>query len=87
MLTNYFKIAIRNLMKNKLFSFINIAGLSIGLAACMLIITYIQRELSYDTGLPRLYQVGGVFVTDGKEDRFPCSPAITNCGFIRLFPP
>jgi len=74
---------------NKLFSFINIAGLSIGLAACMLILIYIHHEISYDKDLPngnRLYQVGGIFVTDGKEDRFPCSPAITAANLQTDFP-
>ena len=48
MFHNYFKTAWRNLMKNKLFSFINIVGLSIGMAACLLILQYVSFELSYD---------------------------------------
>ncbi len=48
MLKNYFKIAWRNLMKNKIFSLINIAGLSIGMAACLLILQYASFELSFD---------------------------------------
>jgi putative ABC transport system permease protein len=48
MLKNYFKTAWRSLRKNKLFSFINIAGLSIGMAACLLILQYVSFELSYD---------------------------------------
>lgn len=48
MLKNYFKTAWRSLKKNKLFSFINIAGLSIGMAACLLILQYVSFELSYD---------------------------------------
>ncbi len=48
MLRNYFFIAWRNLKKNKVFSFINILGLTAGLAACLLIGVYIQHELSYD---------------------------------------
>jgi len=48
MLKNYFKTAWRNLMKNKTFSFINIAGLSIGMAACLLILQYVCFELSFD---------------------------------------
>ena len=48
MFTNYFKIAFRNIKKNKLFSFINIAGLAIGMAACLLILQYVSFELSYD---------------------------------------
>src|SRR5690348_587289 len=48
MIKNYFKTAWRNLWKNKTFSFINIAGLSIGMAACLLILQYVSFELSYD---------------------------------------
>jgi putative ABC transport system permease protein len=48
MFRNYFLIAIRNLKKNITYSFINIFGLSIGLATCLLILTWITHELSYD---------------------------------------
>ncbi|HVX28826.1 MAG TPA: ABC transporter permease [Parafilimonas sp.] len=48
MFKNYFKIALRNLARNKVYSFINIAGLSIGLACAMLIILYVKDEVSYD---------------------------------------
>lgn len=48
MLKNYFKIAWRNLIKNKLFSAINIIGLSIGIACCSIIYLYLTYELSYD---------------------------------------
>jgi putative ABC transport system permease protein len=48
MLINYFKIAYRNLMKRRTFSFINIAGLSIGISVCFIIMLYVQNELSFD---------------------------------------
>ncbi|HEY6899063.1 MAG TPA: ABC transporter permease, partial [Puia sp.] len=48
MLRNYFKIALRNLRKNKVFSLINILGLSVGLACCLLIAAYVRDETSYD---------------------------------------
>src|SRR6266487_146144 len=48
MIKNYFKTAWRNLWKNKTFSFINIAGLAIGMAACLLILQYVSFKLSYD---------------------------------------
>ena len=48
MIKNYFKIAFRNLLKNKTSSAINIFGLTIGLTSCLLIALYIQQELSYD---------------------------------------
>jgi putative ABC transport system permease protein len=48
MLKNYFLIAFRNISKNKAFSFINVFGLAIGMAACLLILQYVAFELSYD---------------------------------------
>lgn len=48
MLQHYFKIAIRNLWKNKVFSAINILGLTIGLTCCLLMAFYIRYETSYD---------------------------------------
>ncbi|MCC7378301.1 MAG: ABC transporter permease, partial [Chitinophagaceae bacterium] len=48
MIKNYFKIALRNLWKNKGYSAINIFGLAVGLASCLLITLYVTDELSYD---------------------------------------
>jgi len=48
MFRNYFKIALRNIVKNRTTSFINILGLSVGMAAAILIFEWIQNELSYD---------------------------------------
>ncbi len=48
MLTNYFKIMWRGLMKNKFYSFINILGLTIGMASAILILLWIQNEMSHD---------------------------------------
>ena len=60
MLKNYFATALNNLLKNKLFSLINIGGLAIGLAACILIGLYVRNETSYDrhwTDGARIYRV------------------------------
>ncbi|MBN3583162.1 ABC transporter permease [Algoriphagus aestuarii] len=48
MLKNYLKIAFRNIRKNKLFSFLNIAGLSIGMAVCILILLFVNYEREFD---------------------------------------
>ena len=48
MLKNYIKVAFRNMYRHKGFSFINIAGLAIGMACAMLIFLWVQDELSYD---------------------------------------
>ncbi len=49
MLKNYFKIALRNILKNKVYSFINIIGLAVGISACILIALYVINEESYDS--------------------------------------
>ncbi len=60
MLKNYFKVAVRNILKHKFFSAINILGMTVGITACLLIILYIKDELSYDrfhAKANRIYQV------------------------------
>src|SRR5688500_13338595 len=60
MLKNYFKVALRNLARQKTFSFINIAGLGIGLAAAIVIFLWIQFETGVDgfhRNREKLYQV------------------------------
>jgi putative ABC transport system permease protein len=61
MFKNYLNVAIRNILKHKFFSAINILGMTIGVTACLLIILYITDELSYDrfhANVDRIYQVG-----------------------------
>jgi len=48
MIFNYIKIAWRNLIRQKLYSVINISGLAVGLAVCMMIMMYVAHEMSYD---------------------------------------
>ena len=49
MLSNYFKMFLRSLWKHKLYSFINISGLAVGMASCILILQYVVHEFSYDS--------------------------------------
>ena len=58
MIKNYLRSAIRNIKRNPFISFINIFGLTVGLTCCLLIISYIINELSYDK-----------FNTDAKDIR------------------
>lgn len=70
MFKNYFKIAFRNIKRNKIYSFINIAGLSLGLAAAMLIILYVKDEVSYDRfqkNVNSIYRIAVKTNFDGKE--------------------
>jgi putative ABC transport system permease protein len=60
MIKNYFKVAYRNLLRNKSFSIINISGLAIGMASAILILLWIQNEVSYDrfhANGQRLYEI------------------------------
>ena len=60
MFRNYLTIAIRNMSRQKAYTFINISGLAVGIAACILILLYVQNELSYDKHLKnheRIYRV------------------------------
>ncbi len=84
MIANYLKVAIRNLMRNKTFSAINILGLAIGMACCMLILLYVQDELSYDQhhkNAHRIYRLAEEVHVRGETRRFaltsfPMGPAL-----------
>ena len=65
-------MAWRNLVKNRVFSFINIFGLSVGLTCCILISIYIYHEISYDKhhkNGDRVFRLGTVFIDQGVEER------------------
>jgi len=65
MIKNYFKIAWRNLMRHKVYSGINIFGLAIGIAACLLILQYVNYELSYEN-----FQVNKDRIYRVQQDRY-----------------
>ncbi|MES1217586.1 MAG: ABC transporter permease [Bacteroidota bacterium] len=68
MIRNYFKTAFRNLRRNKVYSFINIAGLSLGLACAMLIMLYVKDEVSFDRFHKNISQVYRVVNKNIKPD-------------------
>ena len=80
MLSNYIKVAIRQLMKNKTFSLINIFGLSVGVACCVLLTMFIQDEFAYEKKFKdhdRVYRISTTFTDDKGAQAFPrVSPAI-----------
>ncbi|WP_227687038.1 ABC transporter permease [Spirosoma arboris] len=85
MLSNHFKIAWRNLVKNKVYSAINIFGLAVGLATCLLITLYVFDELSYDKhhkDVNRLYRVA----TETKQENWAATAAPTALGLKNDFP-
>ncbi|MFC2161755.1 ABC transporter permease [Acidobacteriota bacterium] len=70
MLKNYFKIALRNFLKHKGFSFINVFGLAVGIACCLLILLFVVDELSYDKyheKADRIYRAGLHGFISGNE--------------------
>jgi len=80
MFKNLFKIAVRNLWRSKGFSFINITGLAIGMASAILILLWIQNEISYDNfhkNKDRIYEVWNRVPIDGKLSCWNSVSALT----------
>ncbi|MCP5104235.1 MAG: FtsX-like permease family protein, partial [bacterium] len=69
MFKNYLKIAVRNFLKHKAYSFINIAGLALGLAACILILLYVRDEINHDRYHKNADRIYRVTTRDTSEDR------------------
>ena len=65
MLKNFFRVAFRNILKHKGFTFINVTGLAVGLTAALLIILWVQDELSYDR-----FNTDGANIYRVEEDQF-----------------
>ncbi len=84
MLRNYFIVAIRNIRKDKFYSLINVLGLMLGIASCILIAIYVQDEISFDrfnTKANRIYRVVEFIETEGSGERsssapFPTGPTL-----------
>lgn len=89
MLRNYLAIAIRNLLKHKAFSLINIGGLAVGMACCVLLTLYIYDEFSYEkhfTDHERIHRIYSVFSRDGNEQSFPRTSPPVAVALAREFP-
>lgn len=89
MFRNYFKVAWRTLFKHKMYSSIKIGGFGIGMAACILILLFIQDELSYDKSYERtgdIYRVVNVHAAPEKTDRWAAFPPQTGQVLRESFP-
>ena len=89
MIRNYIKTAFRNLLKNKGFTAINVLGLSLGLATCLLIVFYVFDELSYDRynlNADRIYRINNDIKFGGNEASYSESPAPTAAALKADFP-
>jgi putative ABC transport system permease protein len=86
MIKNYLLIGIRNILRNKFFTFINIFGLSVGIATSILIYLYVIHELSYDKEQPKYSRIFRVVCVRTNENRIeyeaitpnPLIPALRN---------
>ncbi|MDX1285534.1 MAG: ABC transporter permease, partial [Draconibacterium sp.] len=80
MFKNFIKTAIRNLLRNKFYSLINIVGLGIGITACILIMLYVQSETSYDKfheNVDRIYRVNlSAVLSDENIDQAVTNPPL-----------
>ncbi|HVS94654.1 MAG TPA: ABC transporter permease [Mucilaginibacter sp.] len=90
MIRNYFKTAFRNLWRNKVFSVINIVGLSVGLACCMLIFLYAMDEVSYDRFNVNAANIYHLVVddqsADGQVHKFSSTGDMPGPNFKRQLP-
>src|SRR5258708_2866328 len=69
MIRNYIKVAVRNILRSKLTSFINVAGLALAMASAMMIYLVVQDELSYDrynSKSDRMYRITRDFFSDDR---------------------
>src|SRR5205823_1340267 len=69
MFKNYFKTAIRNLLRNKSYAVINVMGLAVGIAACLLLFSIITFETSFDKFHPNkehIYRIGSIYHDQGE---------------------
>jgi len=90
MFRNYWKIAIRQLGRQKFYSAIKIGGFALGIATCLLITLYIRHELSFDREYPkgdRLYRIIQVYVEDnGSDGKSPWMEAPFAKSMLKDFP-
>ncbi len=89
MVANYLKVAVRNLMRNKVFSAINILGLAIGMACCLLILLYVQDELSYDRhhrNADRIFRLATEIHSEGAPGRFAVTSFPMGSTLVQEYP-
>ena len=89
MLKNYFTIAFRNLSKHRFYTFINIAGLAIGIASCLIITLFILHELSFDkhfSNAERIYRLDSEIDFNGNHFDLAVAPPPAAAALLRDFP-
>ncbi|MEM0992837.1 MAG: ABC transporter permease [Bacteroidota bacterium] len=89
MFRNHIRLAFRHLRKQKLYTFINVMGLAIGVACCLLIALNVWNELSYDRfhqQSERIHRLYFDIALDGNENKGACTPAAMASALANDFP-
>lgn len=89
MLKNYLKTAYRNLVKNKFYTAINIVGLAVGIATCLLILLYVSDELSFDrynTQAQRIYRVNNEIKFGDNHVDLAVAPSLMGTTMVKEIP-
>ena len=88
---NYFTVGLRALAKNRTYAFINIFGLAVGMAACLMILLFVRYEMSYDKWIPggeRVYQMQSWYKSQetGEESKLQMTPWVAGHALKKDFP-
>ena len=89
MLKNYLSVALRTMKRQKMFTTINILGLAIGLACCLLIFQYVRHERSYDTlheDLDRLYRLSVTITSSAGEESYAVTAPAATTALVEHYP-
>ena len=89
MLKNYFLVAVRNLRKHSFYSFINVAGLSIGIAVCFIILLFVFNEIGYDQhyrNANRIYRIHAEIKFGGNHYNMTYAPAPMAATLVTDYP-
>lgn len=88
---NYLIVGLRSLMKSRTYAAINILGLAIGMAACLIILIFVRNELTYDQWMPeadRTFQLQTYYtdITTGEQRNMQVAPYVAKAAMLKDFP-
>ncbi|MEE8335061.1 MAG: ABC transporter permease, partial [Candidatus Neomarinimicrobiota bacterium] len=89
MIKNYFTTAVRNILKNRVYSILNITGLAVGVMSFIMIMLYVRFELSYDkynSNSTYIYRVATAGSLNGNDFTMAVSPAPVGAAFVEEIP-
>ncbi|MEM9986718.1 MAG: ABC transporter permease, partial [Bacteroidota bacterium] len=89
MLKNYLRTAWRNLLRSRAYTLINLLGLALGMASCLLIVLYVQHELGYDhfhEQKDRIYRISSDMSMGGNQDHYAMAGMAVGPALTELYP-